>query len=137
MRHWYYRGMKCILSILAGAALALLVACGGGSDNVQSVQVSPSQAQGTAPKGAVNFTANGTFANSQSRLLTSQDGLMWSSSDTVVASINSLTGQATCLTAGSATITASVPSDLTFQGGGHTSSNQVTGTASLQCIIPG
>jgi hypothetical protein len=129
--------MKPVLILIACAALAMLLACGGSSDTIQSVQVSPQQAQGNAPNGAVNFTATGTFKNNQSRLLTSQDGLMWSSSNATVATINSLTGQATCLTAGSTIVTASVPSDLTFQVGGHGSSNTVTGTASLQCALPG
>jgi hypothetical protein len=129
--------MKHVLILIACAALATLLACGGSSDTIQSVQVSPQQAQGTAPNGAVNITATGTFKNNQSRPLTSQDGVMWSSSDATVATINSLTGQATCLTTGSAIITASVPSDLTFQVGGHGSSNTVTGTASLECTLAG
>jgi hypothetical protein len=129
--------MKYVVTLIACFALALLLACGGSSDSIQSVQVSPPQGQGTAPNGAVGFTATGTFKNSQSRLLTSQDGLQWSSSDTNVATINNLTGQAICMTGGSAIITARVPSDLTFQGGGHTSSNSVSGTAGLQCVLPG
>jgi hypothetical protein len=128
--------MKYVVALFACGVLALLLACGGSADTIQSVHIDPQQGQGTAPKGIVNFTATGTFKN-ESRLLTSQDGLTWSSSDTNVATINSLTGQATCLMGGSATITAAVPSDLTFQGGGHTSSNSVSGTASLQCILPG
>ncbi len=129
--------MKYVLSLLACGVLALLSACGGSADTIQSVQVSPQQGQGTAPKGQVNFTATGTFKNDQSRALTSQDGLMWTSSNTNVATINSLTGQATCLTEGSAAITASVPSDLVFGVGGHGSSSTVSGTASVQCILPG
>lgn len=129
--------MKHVLILIACAAVAMLLACGGSSDTIQSVQVSPQQAQGTAPNGAVNFTATGTFKNDQSRLLTSQDGVMWSSSNATVATINSLTGQATCLTAGSAIITATVPSDLTYQVGGHGSSNTVTGTAGLACTLAG
>lgn len=115
----------------------MLLACGGSSDTIQSVQVSPQQGQGNVPNGAVNFTATGTFKNNQSRLLTSQDGLMWSISNSSVATINSLTGQATCLSVGSATVTASVPSDLTYQVGGHGSSSTVTGTASLECMVTG
>jgi hypothetical protein len=129
--------MRSVPTIIACTVLASLLACGGSSDTIRTVQVNPQQAQGTAPKGAVNFTATGTFANSQSRLLTSQDGLTWSSSDMAVATINPLTGQATCLSGGSATITASVPNDLTFQGGGHQSSTSVSGTAGLQCVLPG
>lgn len=129
--------MRYAFTLVAVAAIALLAACGGSSDNIVSVQVSPQQAQGTAPSGAVNFTATGTFKNSESRLLSSQDGVTWSSSDSAVATINSLTGQGTCLTAGTAVITAAVPNDLTFQGGGHTSSTKVTGTAGLQCVLAG
>src|SRR5579884_2897596 len=113
--------MRYVLSMIALSVVALLLACGGSADTIVTVQVSPEQAQGTAPGGAVGFIANGTFKNIQSRLLTSQDGLTWSSSNASVATINPLTGQATCLTAGSAIITAAVPSDLTFGVGGHTS----------------
>lgn len=129
--------MKYVLTVLAYAGVAVLLACGGSSDNIKTVQVNPQQAEGTAPSGAVGFTATGTFESGQSRLLTSQDGINWVSSNTTVASINPLTGQATCLTEGGATITAAVPSDLTYQGGGHTSSTNVSGTASLQCVLPG
>lgn len=129
--------MKRVLIVIACAAVAMLLACGGSSDTIQSVQVSPQQGQGTVPNGVANFTATGTFKNNQSRLLTSQDGLMWTISDSSIATINSFTGQATCLTVGSATVTASVPSDLTYQVGGHGSSSTVTGTASLQCTVTG
>ncbi len=129
--------MKRVPIFVACAAVAILLACGGSSDTIQSVQVSPQQGQGTVPNGVANFSATGTFKNNQSRLLTSQDGLMWSISNSSIATINSLTGQATCLAVGSATVTASVPSDLTFQVGGHGSSSTVTGTASLQCTVTG
>ena len=129
----YHRKMKYAFTLFACATLALLVACGGSNNNIQSVQVSPAQGEGSGPNSAVNFTATGTFPNNQSRLLTSQDGLMWSSSNSAVATINPLTGQAVCVTPGSVTITAAVPSDLTFQGGPHSSSRTVNGTASLQC----
>ena len=129
--------MKLAVTMLVCAGLGFLLACGGSADTIQTVSVSPPQAQGTAPNGAVNFTATGTFANNQSRLLTSQDGLMWTSSNTSVATINPLTGQGTCLTEGVVTITASVPADLTFGAGGHTSSNKVSGTATLQCTLAG
>ncbi len=129
--------MRFAFTLLACAGIALLLACGGSTDTIRSLQVSPQQAQGNAPDGAVNFTATGTFANNPSRLVTAQDGLMWSSSDGTVATINPQTGQATCLTVGTATITAAVPSDLTFQGGSHSSANSVNGTASVLCTVPG
>lgn len=129
--------MKFVLILVACSLLTLLMACGGSADTIQSVQISPQEAQGTAPNGAVGFTATGTFKNNQSRLLTSQDGLMWSSSNTAVATINPSTGQAICLTEGSAIITASVPSDLVFGVGGHTSSTTVSATAGLQCTLAG
>jgi hypothetical protein len=127
--------MKYAFTLLACATLALLLACGGSNNSIQSVQVSPQQGIGSGPNSGVNFTAMGTFPNNQSRLLTSQDGLMWSSSDSAIATINLLTGQAVCVTQGSVTITAAVPSDLTFQGGAHSSATTVKGTASLQCTI--
>ena len=129
--------MRYAFTLVALAGVLLLLACGGSSDTIVSVQVSPQHGQGTAPNGAVNFSATGTFKNDQSRALNSQDGLMWTSSDTAVATVNSLTGQATCLTAGSTVITATVPSDLTYQVGGHGSSSTVSGTAGLQCTLAG
>jgi len=125
--------MKYAFTLVALVGLTLLLACGGSADTIVSVQISPQQAQGTVPSGAANFTATGIFKSNQSRLLTSQDGLSWSSSNSAVATINSFTGQATCLTVGTVTITASVPSDLTFNVGAHSSSNTVNGTAGLQC----
>lgn len=127
--------MKHLAIIFACAALASLVGCGGSSNNIKSVLVNPQQAQGSGPGGAVGFTATGTFPNNQSRPLTSLDGLMWSSSDPSIATIGSSSGQALCQAAGGVTITAAVPSDLTFQGGGHTSSQSVKGTATLQCTV--
>ncbi len=127
--------MKYLITAFACAVLAVFSACGGSSNTIKSVQVSPQNAQGNAPDGTVGFTANGTFDSGQSRLLTSQDGLAWSSSNTAIATINPATGQAICLTDGTVTITAGVPSDLTFQGGGHTSSMNVNGTSSLQCTL--
>jgi hypothetical protein len=127
--------MRHLVIALVCTALALFSACGGSSNTIKSVQVSPQDAQGNAPNGTVGFTANGTFENGQSRLLTSQDGLAWSSSNIVIATINPATGQATCLTDGTVTITAGAPSDLTYQGGGHTSSMNVNGTSSLQCTF--
>ncbi len=128
--------MKYLGIVFVCAALALFSACGGSSNTIKSVQVSPQNAQGNAPDGTVGFTADGTFESGQSRLLTSQDGLAWSSSNTTIATINPATGQATCLTDGTVTITAGVPSDLTYQGGGHNSSMNVNGTSSLQCTFP-
>jgi len=129
--------MKRLAIALACAALALFPACGGTSNTIKSVQVNPQQAQGTAPGGAVGFIANGTFQQGQSRLLTSEDGLTWSSSNTTVATINSLTGQAICQSGGVTTITAAVPSDLAYGPSGHTSSSTVDGTATLQCTLAG
>jgi len=129
--------MKHLAIILICATLAFFSACGGSSNTIQSVQVNPPQGQGTAPGGAVGFIANGTFQQGQSRLLTSEDGLSWSSSNTTVATINSLTGQAICQSGGVTTITGAVPSDLQFGPSGHTSSNTVKGTASLTCLPAG
>jgi len=129
--------VKYFVIAFVSAVLALFAACGGSSNTIQSVQVSPQNAQGNAPNGSVGFTATGTFKEGQSRLLTSQDGIRWTSSNTTVATIDPTGGLATCLTEGTVTITASVPSDLTFTIGGHTSSTLVSGTSSLQCTLAG
>jgi hypothetical protein len=129
--------MKYLFTLVALAGSALLLACGAGHPTIVSVQVNPQTAQATAPNGEVGFTASGTFTNNQSRELTATDGLKWSTSDNTIASIGSNTGQATCLAAGTVTITAQAPADLTFQinNGVHNESQNVSGTATLDCIV--
>ena len=129
--------MKYLLTLIACAGMALLLACGAGHPTIVSLQVNPQTAQATAPSGEVGFTASGTFTNNQSRELTATDGLKWSTSDATIASIGSNTGQATCLAAGTVTITAQAPADLTFEinNGVHNESQNVSGTATLTCIV--
>jgi len=129
--------MKYVATLIACAVTALLMACGAGHPTIQSLQVNPSQAQGSAPGGEVQFNATGIFDNNQSRGLNATDGLTWSSSDSTVASIDSTTGQATCQTNGTVTITAKAPADLTFEvnNGVHNTSQTVTGTATLTCTL--
>lgn len=129
--------MKYLFTLVACAGIAVLLACGAGHPTIVSVQVSPQSASATAPGGEVGFTASGTFTNNQSRELTAADGLKWSTSDATIASIGSNTGQATCNASGTVTITAQAPANLTFtiDNGFQQSSNNVSGTATLQCNV--
>lgn len=131
--------MKYLFTLVACAGIAVLLACGAGHPTIVSVQVNPQSAMATAPGGELGFTASGTFTNNQSRELTAADGLKWSTSDPTIASIGSNTGQATCNASGTVTITAQAPADLTFQinNGVHNISNNVSGTATLQCNVTG
>jgi hypothetical protein len=128
--------MKYLFTLVVCAGITLLLACGAGHPTIQSLQINPQSAKAAAPGGEVGFTATGIFANNQSRELTSADGLTWSTSDSTIASIDS-TGQATCNGSGTATITAKAPADLTFEvnNGVHNISNNVSSTATLQCIL--
>jgi hypothetical protein len=131
--------MKYLSTLLACAAIAVLMACGAGHPTIVSLQVNPQTASATAPGGEVGFTATGTFTNNKSRELTAVDGLKWSTSDSTIASIGSNTGQATCNASGTVTITAKAPADLTFEinNGVHNESSNVSGTATLQCTVTG
>ena len=131
--------MKYLFTLVACAGIAVLMACGAGHPTIVSLQVNPQSATATAPGGEVGFTATGTFTNNKSRELTAADGLKWSTSDTNIASIGSNTGQATCNASGMVTITAQAPADLTFtvNNGVHNESQNVSGTATLQCNVTG
>ena len=131
--------MKYLFTLVACVGIAMLLACGAGHPTIVSLQVNPQSASATAPGGEVGYTATGTFTNNQSRELTATDGLKWSTSDTTVASIDSNTGQATCNAAGTVTVTATAPADLTFEinNGVHNTSTNVMGTATLQCSLAG
>lgn len=127
--------MKYLGLTFAYAGVALLLACGAGHPTIQSLQVSPQQAQAASPNGEVGFTARGIFANNDSRELTAADDLDWSTSNNLIATIDNLTGQATCKAPGTVTVTAKAPADLTIQinNGVHNKSNTVSGTAQLVC----
>jgi hypothetical protein len=131
--------MKYLFTLVACAGIAVLLACGAGHPTIVSLQVNPQSAQATAPGGEVGFTATGTFTNNKSRDLNATDGLKWSTSDSNIASIGSNTGQATCNASGTVTITAQAPADLTFEinNGVHNDSQNVAGTATLQCNVTG
>lgn len=129
--------MKYLSTLIAGAGIALFTACGAGHPTIKSLQLNPSQAQGSAPGGEVQFNATGIFENNQSRELSAADGVSWSTSDPTVASIGDTTGQATCNTNGTVTITAKAPADLTLEinNGVHNTSQNVTATATLTCTL--
>jgi hypothetical protein len=128
--------MKYFALTLACAGVALILACGAGHPTIQSLVVSPQDAQAPSPNGEVGFTARGIFANNDSRELTVADGLEWSTSDNNLATINNTTGQATCKAPGPVTITAKAPADVTLEinNGVHNKSQTVTGTATLTCL---
>jgi uncharacterized protein YjdB len=114
---------------------ALLVACGAGHPRLTSIAVSPSSATASSsPQGQVGFTATGTFTDRTSRELHVADGLTWESSNTVVAAIDDA-GEATCVSPGSVTITATAPADLqiTVSNGVQNTSPKVSGNAMLNC----
>ncbi len=131
--------MKYFATTVALAGIAVILACGAGHPTIVSLQVNPQTAMATAPGGELGFTATGTFTNNQSRELTAADGLKWSTSDATIASIGSNTGQATCNASGTVTVTAQAPANLTFtiDNGFQQSSNNVSGTATLQCNVTG
>ena len=113
----------------------LLMACGAGHPKLTSIAVSPSSATASSsPQGQVGFMATGTFTDHTSRELQVVDGLTWKSSNTVVATIDD-TGEATCLSPGSVTITATAPADLqiTVSNGVQNTSPKVSGNAMLSC----
>ena len=118
------------------ALIALLLAgCGAGHPTITKITVAPATATATSvPQTAVGFTATGTFANNQNRMLGVSDGLTWQSSNINLVSINSL-GKATCKAPGSVTITASAPANLQFTVGTgvNNTSMTISGTASLNC----
>lgn len=127
--------MRYLWLTLIPAALLLAAGCGAGHPNLTTVTVSPSSATATSsPQGDVVFTATGSFTNSTSRELTVADGLTWSSSNTAIATVND-NGSASCLAAGSVTITAQAPVNLqiTVNNGVSNTSSNVTGTATLNC----
>jgi uncharacterized protein YjdB len=114
---------------------ALIVACGAGHPRLTSIAVSPSSATASSSlQGQVGFTATGTFTDHTSRELHLADGLEWKSSNTVIATIDD-TGEATCVSPGPVTITATAPADLqiTVSNGVQNTSPKVSGNAMLNC----
>ena len=115
--------------------LALLAACGAGHPRITSIIVSPATATAVVNSNAtVSFTATANFSNNTSRQLTQADGLTWKSSNNAIAGING-DGTATCIAVGTATITASAPSQLMVTVGTQFTNNSpmVNGTATLNC----
>lgn len=115
----------------------LAMGCGGSGDpSLTSITVNP-QTGIASPNGHVGFTAVGHMSNGSTVNLTAANGLTWKIS-TTDATIGS-TGTATCLTAGSATVTAAAPQNLqtTANNGVSNTSQMVSGTAQLMCQVDG
>lgn len=128
--------MRYVTFALVCLGMALLAGCGGTSDpSLQSIQVNPHDAQAPSPEGQQNFTANGIFSNNSIRILGSQDGLQWESSNNLVASIDPVAGVATCRAPGLVTITVTASAGVTLNGGGsHGGMGKVVAEAQLKCI---
>jgi len=126
--------MKPLQIVLPFFVALILIGCGAGHPNLTSITVSPSTATAdSATKGQVGYTAQGKFANGTNRELSQADGLSWKTS-TTAASVGS-TGEATCSSPGTVTVTATAPQNLTItvnNGVNNTSAN-VSGTAQLIC----
>jgi trimeric autotransporter adhesin len=126
--------MKTLFAVSILCVSAIILGCGAGHSNLQTIAVSPNPGNAAVTENVV-FTAKGTFANNTSRNLTAADGLSWTSSNTAVATIGSNSGSANCVAAGSVTITATAPENLqiTVNNGISNTSTNVTGTATLNC----
>lgn len=143
--------MKKVQLMLAVFAAVALWSCGNGSAKLQHVMVSPAMTSAaTIPAQPVQFTAQGTFNNNTTRALTLADGIVWSSSNARIATVDG-TGVATCVSPGSVAITATAPTTshpiFSSQGSPTTSSvlipggmgvagaPTVSGSASLTCVL--
>ena len=104
--------------VLVLTVISTLAGWGSGGPKVVSLAVSPQTANARiSPAGGVTFTATATFENNSSRQVSSSDGLRWATSTPSIATISS-NGTATCVEAGTVTITATVPSNLKMSGNG-------------------
>jgi len=111
---------------------AALVGCGSDRATLTSVTVNPQQATGTATVGKVIFTATANFSNNTQRQLGTSDGVRWTSSDNSTATIDS-SGGASCINNGLVTITATEPANT----GANNTSRDMSGTATLKCLLAG
>ena len=113
---------------LTALVAATFVNCGSGP-KLETINIVPSSATAaSSPQSQVPFAATGTLSNNTARGLTTSDGLIWASSNNTVATINS-NGTATCLAAGTVTITATAPQNLSK----GSNAPAVSGTATLNC----
>lgn len=127
-----------VLQALCICALAVAwVACGAGHPTITHMTVSPATATALlSPPSDVQYTATATFSNNSSRELTLADGLSWSTSNTSIATI-STGGSASCKAVGTVTVTATAPANLnlTVNNGVNNTSQNVTATAELKCLV--
>jgi outer membrane biogenesis lipoprotein LolB len=126
--------MKPLQFVFLACVALILIGCGAGHPNLTSITVSPQTATAqSATHGTVGYTAKGVFSDHSSRELSQVDGLAWATS-TTAASIGS-TGEATCMAAGTVTVTASAPQNLqlTINNGIDNTSRNIQGTAQLVC----
>lgn len=126
--------MKYLRFVLPGIVALILAGCGAGHPNLSSITVTPQTATTTSTThGQVGYTAKGNFSNGTSRELSQVDGLTWKTS-TTAATIGA-TGEATCMSPGTVTVTASAPENLqiTVNNGVQNTAPTVQGSATLNC----
>lgn len=121
-RTWLFSGIM----IAAVVAMVTISGCGNSTPVLQTINVTPSPANGTVGGATVPFTATGIYSDGTQS--TTVSGLQWSSSDTNTATIDPNTGVATCVAANASaiTITATAPN-------APGSTTNVTGTSQLTC----
>ena len=107
--------------------VAALENCGGANGAMQprqltAIEVQPSNGDATVP-GTLPFTANGSF--SQPPITQLNLAATWTSSDSSVATIDSSSGLATCVTVGG-------PITITATVGGN--NGPLSGSAKLDCL---
>jgi hypothetical protein len=117
--------ITCVIAFLAALSLT---GCGGGSPSFQprrqltSLAVQPSNGDAIVPAGTLPFSATGTY--NEAPISQANMTVLWVSSNSSVATIDSNTGLATCVVIGGpVTITASAPGN----GG-------IEASATLNCV---
>jgi len=124
-------------SALTVLVSAILMICGFSgchgffvNPTLSSVTVTPTSS--TLVKGTtLQFTATGNFSDGSTKTLGSSDGLIWTSTDTTIATIDQSSGIATGVATGSTTINAAAQG-LT----GSTTLNVVGGTVTKIDVTP-
>lgn len=129
--------MRGITLGVALLACCLLTRCGSDVRVLVSINLLPTSASATAPAGTVQFTATGVFSQPPN---TATIVVIWSSSDTSIATVSN-SGLATCVQPGgpvTITATSSGSSTSSMSSGGvvigGAAPGSVSGTATLTCM---
>lgn len=129
--------MRGIAWGVALLACSLLTDCGDNVRVLVSINLLPTSATAFAPGGTVQFTATGSFNQPPN---TATIIVIWSSSDTSIATVNN-SGLATCIRSGGPvriTATAAGSSTTSMSSGGvvigGAAPGSVAGNATLTCM---